>query len=151
MTRAQAELEAAGIDHRFVDFPRPRDVEESARRQGIDIHQLLKTLLVRTGDDSYVFAVIPGDRRMSWPKVRAVLGVNRAALPDAGEVEAACGYPPGAVTPLGATARWPTLIDASIEGTVSIGGGGFGTGIHLTADTLTHHLGATVADITDVV
>ena len=63
----------------------------------------LRTIVVRRGEDDYVFVLVPGGRRFDWPKLRAHLGVSRLSLPDADEARAATGYERGAITPFGAT------------------------------------------------
>lgn len=45
-----------------------------------------------------MFVPVPGDRQTSWPKLRALLGVNRLSIPDAETARAATGYERG--TPL---------------------------------------------------
>jgi Aminoacyl-tRNA editing domain len=44
---------------------------------------VVKTLVVRCGEDDFLFVLVPGDRVVSWPKLRALLGVSRLSLPDA--------------------------------------------------------------------
>ena len=81
--------------------------------QGIELAALLRTIVVRRGDDDYVFVLVPGGRRFDWPKVRAHLGVKRLSLPDADEAREATGYERGAITPFGAKRAWPVVVDAS--------------------------------------
>ena len=87
--------------------------EESAELQGIEVGALLRSIVVRRGDDDYVFVLVPGGRRFDWPKLRAHLGVSRLSLPDADEARAATGYERGAITPFGAARAWPVIVDAS--------------------------------------
>ena len=124
--------------------------EESAALQGIELSALLRTIVVRRGDDDYVFVLIPGGRRLDWPKLRAHLGIRRMSLPDADEARAATGYERGAITPFGARRAWPVIADASaLESTiVAIGGGARGTNVHLASGALVAELGAEVVDVT---
>jgi Cys-tRNA(Pro)/Cys-tRNA(Cys) deacylase len=50
--------------------------------------------LVKRSDDSYLFALIPGDRAISWPKLRALVGVNKLRLPEPELALAATGGRP---------------------------------------------------------
>jgi Cys-tRNA(Pro)/Cys-tRNA(Cys) deacylase len=129
---------------------RARSAEESASFQGIELHQLLRTIVVRRGEDDYVFVLVPGGRAIDWPKLRAHLGVNRLSLPDAEEAKAATGYERGTITPFGASRSWPVLADPGIPAleTVAIGGGGHGVNLHVGGADLVRHLGAEVADVT---
>jgi Cys-tRNA(Pro)/Cys-tRNA(Cys) deacylase len=149
-TRAIAALDAAGVRFDVVRTQRAHSAEESASLQGIPLGALLRTIVVRRGEDDYVFVLVPGGRRFDWPKVRACLGVKRLSLPDADEAREATGYERGAITPFGATRPWPVVADASIEGLerVAIGGGARGVNVHLAPAGLVAALGAAVVDVT---
>jgi Cys-tRNA(Pro)/Cys-tRNA(Cys) deacylase len=125
-------------------------VEESAALQGIDVGQLLRTIVIRRGAEDYVFVLVPGGRQIDWPKLRARLAVNRLSLPDQDEARAATGYERGAITPFGSTRAWPVLADAAVISleTVAIGGGGRGINLHLDPSDLLAYLSADVADVT---
>ena len=94
----------------------------------------MRTIVVRRGENDYVFVLVPGGRRFDWPKLRAHLGVNRLSLPDADEAKAVTGYERGTITPFGSTNAWPVIADASITELerVAIGGGRRGVNIHMT-------------------
>ena len=66
--------------------------------------QVVKTLVVRRGEDDYLFILVRGDRQISWPKLRALLGVTRLSMPNAETARDATGYERGTITPFGATA-----------------------------------------------
>ena len=142
---------AAGIPFAVARTQRARSAEESAALQGIELHQLLRSIVVRRGANDYVFVLAPGGRRIDWPKLRAYLGTRRVSLPDAEEARAATGYERGAITPFGATTAWPVLLDASVDpaGTVAIGGGAHGVNLHVVATDLIRATGATVVDVTE--
>ena len=78
-------VEQLGIEHRVVQTRPATSAEESAELQGIELGALLRTLVVRRGDDDYLFVLVPGGRRFDWPKLRAHLGVKRMTMPDAEE------------------------------------------------------------------
>ncbi len=149
-TPAILALEAANVTHTVVRTERASSAEESAAFQGIELHQLLRTIVVRRGADDFVFVLVPGGRRFDWPKLRALLGVSRMSLPDADEAQAVTGYPRGAITPFGSTHAWPVVADASIADLdiVAIGGGAWGVNIHLAPDALIAATGGQLADVT---
>ena len=140
------------VDLRFelVRTKRPTSAWESAALQGIELPQLLRTIVVRLAHGSYVFVLVPGGRQIDWSKLRACLGVKRISLPDAAEAKAATGYERGAITPFGSTTAWPVIADATIleQGRVAIGGGAHGVNLHLLATDLVRALQANVADVT---
>jgi Cys-tRNA(Pro) deacylase len=148
-TPALDAVNAMGIEHRLVVTRPPESAEESAELQGIPLRALLRTIVVRRGEDDYLFLLIPGGRRLDWPKLRAHLGVSRISLPDAGEARAVTGYERGAITPFGATRAWPVIADASVlePETVAIGGGARGVNLHVAPGDLVERLGAEVVDV----
>jgi Cys-tRNA(Pro) deacylase len=148
-TPATIAIAAAAIPHRVVRTQRASSAEESARFQGIETRQLLRTIVVRRGEDDYLFVLVPAGRRFDWPKLRELLGVRRMTLPDAEEARAVTGYERYTITPFGSTRAWPVVADAAIvdEPVVSVGGGGFGINLHVAPADLVAALGARVADV----
>jgi Cys-tRNA(Pro) deacylase len=143
-----AALQELGIEHRVTRHGPVRSLEEAAAARGIDPRDLVKTIVVRRGDDDYVFVLVPGDREFSWPKLRALLGVSRLSMPDAATAKDVTGYERGTITPFGSTPAWPVIADEAIVGrTISMGGGAHGVGITVAADDAIGALGATVADV----
>ena len=138
-----------GIEHRVVQTRPANSPEESAELQRIELRALLRTIVVRRGEDDYLFVLVPGGRRFDWPNLRAHLGVSRLSLPDADEARAVTGYERGAITPFGASRAWPVLIDAAAldPPLVAIGGGMRGVNLHLAPADLVEHLRATVVDV----
>lgn len=146
--RAAAEL---GVAHRVVRTAVPSSPEESAAWQGIPLGALLRTIVVRRGEDDYLFVLVPAGRRFDWPKLRAHLGVTRLSLPDADEARAVTGYVRYTITPFGSARPWPVVVDISIrdQPVVSIGGGVRGVNIHLSPDELVRALDAAVVDVSN--
>lgn len=149
-TPATRALTAAGIAYTTADIAGVRSAEEAAERQGLAADHLLKTLVLRRSDDDYLFVLVPADRSLDWPKLRAHLAVSRVSLPDADEAREATGYERGTITPFGARVAWPVLADATVpgKGLVALGSGRHGTSVRLDADVLVHALDADVADVT---
>ncbi|WP_040158854.1 aminoacyl-tRNA deacylase [Nigerium massiliense] len=141
--------EALGLDARLVRHAPVTSLEEAARLRGIEPRALVKTLVVRRGEDDYVFVLVPGDKGFSWPKLRALLGVNRLSMPDAATAKDVTGYARGTITPFGSTRAWPVIADASIAGPISLGAGEPNAGLLLNADAALAALGAQRADIVD--
>ncbi|NND02573.1 MAG: aminoacyl-tRNA deacylase [Acidimicrobiia bacterium] len=149
-TPALRALADIGIPFEVAENTRSRSVEEAAAKRGVPVGQLLKTIVVRRGDDDFLFVLVPGDRGIDWAKLRAHLGVRRMNLPDAEEALAVTGYERGTITPFGATTAWPVVADSSIDpdSQVSIGGGAHGVSVKLQAHLLIEAVGAEVADVT---
>ena len=124
-TPALDALAAAGTPHKVVRTPRAGSAEESAELQGIPLGALLRTIVVRRGDDDYLFVLVPAGRRFDWPRLRAHLGVRRLTLPDADEAREVTGYERYTITPFGSTRAWPVILDAAAadQPVLAIGGG----------------------------
>lgn len=150
MDRFLADAKERGLDVEVVPRPPARSLPEAAELLGIRPADIVKSLVVKHKDGSFLFALVPGDRQISWPKLRALLGVNKLSLPPADVAFAATGYPRGTITPLGSTTAWPVFADAAIAGRrISMGAGDHGHSAFLQADALIDALGATTADISE--
>lgn len=148
--RVAADAAARGIAIEFVERTAARSLEEAAEILGIQPGDIVKSLVVKRRDGTFLFAEVPGDRQISWPKLRALIGVNKLQLPDAAVALEATGYERGTITPLGSTTAWPVYIDETLVGRrVSMGAGEHGLSVFVQADELIAGLGAVVADISD--
>lgn len=146
--RALVAADQLGLDYRVTRHGPVDSLEAAARARGLPPEAVVKTIVVRVREGDYRFVLVPGLREISWPRLRAVLGVNRLSLPDAETAREATGYVRGTITPLGSTHPWPVIADRSLSGRVSIGGGAPGVAFTLDARDLAEALGATVADVT---
>ena len=148
--RALEALEASGVSYEVVRHGPVRSLAEAAAARGVEPAAVVKTIVVRRGDDDYLFVLVPGDRTISWPKLRALLGVSRLSMPDAATAKEVTGYERGTITPFGSLRAWPVVADQRIGGRkVSIGAGAPGVAATVDGDELVSALGATVADVTD--
>lgn len=139
---------ARGLDIEIRERPAAGSLEGAAALLGIPAASIVKTLVVKRSDDTYLFALVPGDRSISWPKLRAVVGVNKLQLPDPERALAATGYERGTITPVGSTHDWPVYADERIVGErVAMGAGAHGYSLFVEADDLIRAYDATVADI----
>ena len=148
--RVIADAAARGIPVEVIERPAANSLEEAAALLGITPADIVKSLVVKRRDGTFLFAEVPGDRQISWPKLRGVVGVNKLQLPDAGQALEATGYERGTITPLGSTTAWPVFVDATIPGRrVSMGAGEHGYSLFVDSDALIAGLNATVADISE--
>ena len=146
--RVRAAASARGLAIEIRERPAASSLAEAAAILGIPASGIVKTLVVKRSDDTYLFALIPGDRAISWPKLRAVVGVNKLQLPDPARALAATGYERGTIVPLGSTHDWPIYADSEIVGQrIAMGAGAHGYSMFVDADDLIAAYGATVADI----
>jgi prolyl-tRNA editing enzyme YbaK/EbsC (Cys-tRNA(Pro) deacylase) len=89
----------AGAEVRIEEFaagtPTARD---AAKAVGCELAAIGKSIVFDC-DGRIVVALIPGDRRADPAKVAHIAGAERARIVGPAEVEAATGFPPGAVAP----------------------------------------------------
>jgi Cys-tRNA(Pro)/Cys-tRNA(Cys) deacylase len=147
---AEAAATSLGLSYSLLRHRPAKSVQEAAEAQGVEVRDLVKTLVVRRADDDYVLVLVPGDRSISWPKLRALLGVNRLSMPDAATAKEATGYERGTITPFGAAKPWPVIADERTRGrTINLGAGERGVGLRVGADEAVAALGGSFADVTD--
>ena len=148
--RVSTDAAARDISVEFVERPAAGSLAEAAALLGLSASGIVKTLVVKRHDGSYLFALIPGDRQISWGKLRAVVGVNKLRLPEAHLALEATGYERGTITPLGSSTAWPVFADSRIVGLrIAMGAGEHGMSAFVDADELIAGFDATVADISD--
>lgn len=153
-SRVRDAAAARGLDIEIRERPNARSLFEAAEILGIDPSGIVKTLVVKrpsTGSGTqpqYLFALVPGDRSISWPKLRAIVGVNKLRLPEPELALAATGYERGTIVPIGSTTDWPVYADETIVGRrIAMGAGAHGYSLFVDADDLIAAYSATVADI----
>ncbi|GIH03331.1 hypothetical protein Rhe02_13980 [Rhizocola hellebori] len=147
---AVAAVKAAGLNHRVIRYGAVRSAAEAAAARGVEVADVVKTIVVRRADNDYVFVLTPGDRVISWPKLRTLLGVNRLSMPDAEAAKVATGYERGTITPFGSATAWPVIADERIRGReITLGAGEHGVAVALSADEAVAALEGAFADVTD--
>ncbi|WP_354566992.1 YbaK/EbsC family protein [Glaciihabitans sp. UYNi722] len=153
--RARVEADAATrhLEVEIVERPAADSLEQAAAMLGLSARDIVKTLVVRKhtpkgAPNEYLFALIPGDKQISWPMLRAAVGVNKLSLPSPELALEATGYERGTITPLGSSTPWPIYADSAIVGArIAVGAGAHGYSAFVDADALIAAYAATVADI----
>ena len=149
-TPALEAAEALGLPHCVIRHGPVRSLAEAARARGVAPADVVKTLVVRRGEDDFLFVLVPGDRAISWPKLRRRLGVSRLSMPDAEVARQATGYERGTITPFGSARPWPVIADERVRGRkITLGAGEHGLALAADADAILRALDASVADISD--
>ncbi len=148
-TAALTDPRLVAIEHQVVRHGRVKSLEEAAELRGVSPSAVIKTMVVRKGDNDYVFVLVPGDRVIEWPKLRSLLDERRLSMPDAREALDATGYERGTITPFGSSNPWPVIADTRVSiGMVSIGGGAHGVSVTVDGMDLCLAVDANVDDVT---
>jgi prolyl-tRNA editing enzyme YbaK/EbsC (Cys-tRNA(Pro) deacylase) len=137
-------LDRLAIPYRLFEHTRlPTSLAQAAQDRGQLPEQVVRSLLFRLAQGEFVLVLVAGPQQVSWPNLRAYLGVSRLTLASEREVLECTGYPIGAVGPLGLAQ--PVRILA-VQGAfrpveVSIGSGVRGLAILIKASDLKKALG----------
>lgn len=135
-TNAVRILEAAGVKFDLREY----EVDETdlsattvARKIGLPIEQVFKTLVARGDRTGVLFAVIPGDRQLDLKALAKETGNKKVEVVSLKEVQPLTGYIRGGVTAIGAKKDYPVWIDETAElfDIISISAGMRGTQVLL--------------------
>lgn len=132
-------LETLGIPHKLHIHERPlRSLEQAAEERGLAPEQIVRSLLFRLEDRSFVLVLAAGRGRVSWPLLRRHLHVARLTTATPDEVRRVTGYEPGAVSPFGLPSPIRILADGGVlaQDVISIGAGIRNAGVILRREDL---------------
>ncbi len=152
-TNAARILESLAIPYTLQEYevdPDNLSAIAVARKIGLPVEQVFKTLLTTTGPDQYAFAVIPGDAELDFKKLARAAGARKAEMVSLKEVQPLTGYIRGGVTVFGAKKDFPAFADETIElfDFISVSAGQRGVQILLAPQDYLRVAQATVADLT---
>jgi Cys-tRNA(Pro)/Cys-tRNA(Cys) deacylase len=152
-TNAARILESLAIPYTLQEYevdPDDLSAIAVARKIGLPVEQVFKTLLTTTGPDQYAFAVIPGDAELDFKKLARAAGARKAEMVSLKDVQPLTGYIRGGVTVFGAKKDFPVFADETIElfDFISVSAGQRGVQILLAPQDYLRVAKATVADLT---
>lgn len=151
-TPATLALEKAKVAFTLHEYDYDPNAEsigmQAAEALGIEPARLLKTLMVKAGNE-VVCVLAPSDREVNLKRLAAAAGAKSAAMLGAVEAERITGYHVGGISPFGQKKRARAFIEQSALGfsTILCNGGRRGLQVELTPSDLVRVLGATAADI----
>jgi Cys-tRNA(Pro)/Cys-tRNA(Cys) deacylase len=152
-TNAARILESLSIPYTLQEYevdPDDLSAMNVARKIGLPVEQVFKTLLTTTGPDQYAFAVIPGDAELDFKKLARTAGARKAEMVSLKDVQPLTGYIRGGVTVFGARKDFPVFADETIElfDFISVSAGQRGVQTLLAPQDYLRAAKATVADLT---
>jgi Cys-tRNA(Pro)/Cys-tRNA(Cys) deacylase len=152
-TNAARILEGLGISYRLQEYevdPEDLSAIAVARKIGLPVEQVFKTLLTITGKEQYAFAVIPGDAELDFKKLARAAEVRKTEMVSLKDVQPLTGYIRGGVTVFGAKKDFPVFADETIElfDFISVSAGQRGTQILLAPQDYLRATKAVVVDLT---
>lgn len=158
-TNAARLLDSLGISYQLQSYEVDLDDLSAisvARKIGMPLEQVFKTLLTRSApvqsqrEQSYFFAVIPGDAELDLKKLAHAAAVKKVELASLKDVEPLTGYVRGGVTIMAARTPFPAYADETIQlhDLVAVSAGQRGTQIVLAPADYLRATGAAIADLT---
>ncbi|HEY3352720.1 MAG TPA: Cys-tRNA(Pro) deacylase [Polyangia bacterium] len=151
-TNAARQLDRLGIRYELRDY----EVDESdlsaeavARKVGLPLEQVFKTLVARGDRTGVLLAVLPGDTELDLKAIAQLSGDRNVELVALKEVQPLTGYVRGGVTALACKKDYPVFADETIElfDVVSVSAGTRGTQIFLAPGDYLRATGAKVGAI----
>ena len=135
-TNAARLLDALGISYELRDYevdPDDLSAESVARKIGLPLEQVFKTLVARGDRTGVLLAVVPGDSELDLKALARLSGDRKTDVVPLKEVQPLTGYVRGGVTALGARKDYPVFVDETLEllDVVSVSAGVRGTQILL--------------------
>jgi Cys-tRNA(Pro)/Cys-tRNA(Cys) deacylase len=152
-TNAARILDGLGIAYTLQEYevdPNDLSAINVARKVGLPVEQVFKTLLTAMGPDQYAFAVIPGDAELDFKRLARAAGTRKAEMVSLKDVQPLTGYVRGGVTVFGAKKDFPVFADETIElfDLVSVSAGQQGVQVLLAPADYLRATHATVAALT---
>jgi Cys-tRNA(Pro)/Cys-tRNA(Cys) deacylase len=152
-TNAARILEGLSIAFTLQEYevdPEDLSAVNVAKKIGLPVEQVFKTLLTTTGPNQFVFAVIPGDAELDFKKLARAAGARKAEMVSLKDVQPLTGYIRGGVTVFGAKKDFPVFADETIElfDVISVSAGHRGIQVLLSPQDYLRAAVASVADLT---
>jgi prolyl-tRNA editing enzyme YbaK/EbsC (Cys-tRNA(Pro) deacylase) len=124
--------------------------ETAARRIGVTVGQIAKSILIIGKDGRYRMIVLAGDKKLSNGRLKVLLGV-KTSMANAEQTFAATGFRPGGVCPFGVDGGISIYLDRSLAAyeTIYPAAGTDATGVPVTFEKLREITAALPCDVTE--
>lgn len=149
-TRGLERLKQEGIPFEALSYrPDETGVRFAAQRLGLRDEIVIKTLVFRADDHSFLLALMGGDGTVSEKKLARVSGHKQVSPASPRDAERVTGYEIGGIGPLGVKRALPVFLDRALvaEPSVVINAGARGTLVRLATSDLIRATGASIADL----
>jgi Cys-tRNA(Pro)/Cys-tRNA(Cys) deacylase len=117
-TNAARILDALGIRYELRTYdvdPEDLSAETVARKVGLPLEQVWKTLVARGDRTGVLLAVLPGSTQLDLKALARLSGDRRVETVALKEVQPLTGYIRGGVTALAGKKDYPVFVDETIE------------------------------------
>ena len=117
-------LKQKGIWYRFIDKQETIHTADAAENAGIELNKITKSLVLLDQDKNPILAIIPGNCKLSFNKIKKALNVKKVRLVPFKEAENYSGYLPGATPMVFHKVKMKVVLEKKITQHKSIYGGG---------------------------
>ncbi len=117
-------LKHEGIWYKFIDKPETIHTADAAEKTGIELRKVTKSLVLLDQDKNPILVIIPGDRKLSFPKVREAIGAKKVRLVPFEEAADYSGYLPGATPMVFHKVKMKVVLDKELTKYEFLYGGG---------------------------
>jgi Cys-tRNA(Pro)/Cys-tRNA(Cys) deacylase len=151
-TNAARLLDRLGISFELREYEVDEDdlsAESVARKVGLPLEQVFKTLVVRGERRGVLLAVVPADAELDLKAVARAADDRRVEMVPLKEVQPLTGYIRGGVTALACKKDYPVIVDEQVElcEVISVSAGVRGTQILLAPQDYLRATGGTIGAI----
>jgi Cys-tRNA(Pro)/Cys-tRNA(Cys) deacylase len=143
-------LRQQGIEHEVLKYRYDKmGARIAADAVGLPHDIVLKSLVFRADDGSFLFALIGGNASVSTRSLGRATGHKHVEAAAPRDAERVTGYRVGGISPLGSRDELPVILDkkTATHPSLVINAGARGTLVRLTTTDLIRILNASVADI----
>jgi len=117
-------LKQENIWYRFIDKSETIHTKDAAEKAGIELNKVTKALVLLDENKNPILAIIPGDCKLSFSKVKEATESKKVRLVPFEEAETYSGYLPGATPMVHHKIKMKVIIDKKLMQYKSIYGGG---------------------------
>jgi Cys-tRNA(Pro) deacylase len=137
------------VEFEFLEKRPTHHAQEAAQATGVDLSQIVKTIVFLDQESKPVIAVVQGDRSVSRHKLEHCSGSKSVRVASDDVAEMATGYPTGGIPPVGHKKKLPVFVDERLmrHEYVWCGGGARSKLVRLRTEDIVKLSGATVGDI----
>jgi len=139
------------IWHKFIEKAETIRTADAAAASGVPLEKLTKTLVLLDEANQPILAIIPGDCKLSFGKLRKATGAKSLRLSPFSEAESYSGYPPGGTPMLHHKNKMKVVVSSKLSAfdTIYGGGGSRRLILELKTEDVVRLNNAVVADITE--
>lgn len=98
----------------LYDYVEKGGAKESARQLGVDIHAVVKTLVLETNERKPLIVLMHGDKEVSTKNLARFLNVKSVEPATPEKASKLTGYLVGGTSPFGVRTKMPVYVEASI-------------------------------------